>query len=75
MIEIIAYEMQFSSKTVQEADIKLESFSDDFYLEYEKTYNQCFFDMRKALNVKPYNFYSAIEQLDNKKQNIYVYFL
>ena len=64
--------MQFSSKTVQESDINLESFSDDFYSEYEKIYNECFFDMRKSLNVEPYNFYSAIEQLDNKKQNIYV---
>ncbi len=72
MIEIIAYEMQFSSKTVQESDINLESFSDDFYSEYEKIYNECFFDMRKSLNVEPYNFYSVIEQLDNKKQNIYV---
>ena len=72
MIEIIAYEMQFSSKIIQESDIILEVFSDDFYSEYEKIYNECFFDMRKSLNVEPYNFYSAIEQLDNKKQNIYV---
>lgn len=72
MMEIIAYEMQFSSKTIQESDIILEVFSDDFYSEYEKIYNQCFFDMRKSLNVEPYNFYSSIEQLDNKKQNIYV---
>lgn len=71
-MEIIAYEMQFSSKTVQESDINLESFSDDFYSEYEKIYNECFFDMRKSLNVEPYNFYSSIEQLDNKKQNIYI---
>lgn len=73
-MEIIAYEMQFSGKTVQETDIKLESFRDDFYSEYEKVYNQCFFDMRKALNVEPYNFYSSIEQLDDRKQNIYVLF-
>ena len=72
MMEIIAYEMQFSSKTIQESDIILEVFSDDFYSEYEKIYNQCFFDMRKSLNVEPYNFYSSIEQLDNKKQNIYI---
>ena len=71
-MEIIAYEMQFSSKTIQESDIILEVFSDDFYSEYKKIYNQCFFDMRKSLNVEPYNFYSSIEQLDNKKQNIYV---
>lgn len=72
MMEIIAYEMQFSSKIIQESDIILEVFSDDFYSEYEKIYNECFFDMRKSLNVEPYNFYSSIEQLDNKKQNIYV---
>ena len=42
------------------------------YLEYEQIYNQCFFDMRKELNIEPYNFYSGIEQLNDKKQNIYV---
>ena len=71
-MEIIAYEMQFLSKTAQETDIVLEKFRDDFYLEYEQIYNQCFFDMRKELNIEPYNFYSGIEQLNDKKQNIYV---
>lgn len=71
-MEIIAYEMQFLGRKATETDIKLELFRDEFYSEYEKVYNQCFFDMRKALNVEPYNFYSAIEQLDHKKQNIYV---
>jgi ribosomal protein S18 acetylase RimI-like enzyme len=72
MVEIIAYEMQFLDKTVQETDIKLEAFKDEFYSEYEKVYNECFREMRKALDVEPYNFYSGIEQLDNKKQNLYL---
>ena len=71
-MEIIAYEMQFLSKTAQETDIVIEKFRGDFYLEYEQIYNQCFFDMRKELNIEPYNFYSGIEQLNDKKQNIYV---
>lgn len=71
-MEIIAYEMQFLGRTVQEVDIKLEEFRDEFYSEYEKVYNECFMDMRKALDVKPYNFYSGIEQLDSKKQNLYI---
>lgn len=29
-------------------------------------------DMRKALEIEPYNFYSGIEKLDDKKKNIYV---
>lgn len=73
-MEIIAYEMEFLNKTIEDVDIDLEEFRDDFYSEYEKIYNQCFFDMRKSLNVEPYNFYSSIEQLDDKKQNIYVLF-
>lgn len=71
-MEIIVYEMQFLGRTVEEVDIKLEEFRDEFYSEYEKAYNECFVDMRKALDIEPYNFYSGIEQLDNKKQNLYV---
>ena len=72
MAEIIAYEMQFLGDATNETDIKLEVFQDEFYPEYEKVYNECFIEMRKVLDIKPYNFYSSLEQLDNKKQNIYV---
>lgn len=72
MVEIIAYEMQFSGKVVNETDIKLELFRDEFYPEYEKVYNECFIEMRKTLCVKPYNFYSALEQLDDNRKNLYV---
>lgn len=72
MVEIIAYEMQFLGDDTNETDIKLEVFQDEFYQEYEKVYNECFIEMRKVLDIKPYNFYSSLEQLDNKKQNIYV---
>lgn len=72
MVEIIAYEMQFLGKVVNETNIKLELFRDEFYPEYEKVYNECFIEMRKALGIKPYNFYSALKQLDDKKKNIYV---
>lgn len=72
MVEIIAYEMQFLDDDTNETDIKLEVFQDEFYQEYEKVYNECFIEMRKVLDIKPYNFYSSLEQLDNKKQNIYV---
>ena len=71
-MEIIVYEMQFLGRTAQETDIKLEEFRDEFYSEYEKVYNESFVDMRKALDIEPYNFYSGIEQVDNKKQNLYV---
>ena len=71
-MEIIVYKMQLLSNVAKEPDINLELFQDRFYFQYEKVYNQCFFDMRKDLGIEPYNYYSRIEDLDNKKDNIYV---
>lgn len=72
MIEIIAYEMQYIGGKV-ESDLILSPFSAEYYPVYEKIYNDCFYDMRKALNVKPYHFYSSIEQLSGKKDNIFLW--
>lgn len=72
MVEIIAYEMKFLSNTTGKTDIKLEKFRDEFYPQYEKIYNECFFEMRETLEVKPYNVYSSLDQLEDKKQHIYV---
>lgn len=69
---IIVYEMQYIGNIV-ESDIKLIPFDDKFYDAYELIYNECFYHMRKALDVKPYNFYSSIEQITDKKNNIYLW--
>ena len=72
MIEIIAYKMQYTGEKV-ESNLILTPFSDEFYGIYQKIYNECFYHMRKALDVKPYNFYSSIEQITDKKNNIYLW--
>lgn len=72
MIEIVAYEMQYTGEKV-ESNLTLISFLDEFYGIYQKIYNECFYDMRKALDVKPYDFYSSIEQITDKKNNIYLW--
>ncbi|WP_433747755.1 GNAT family N-acetyltransferase [Falsibacillus pallidus] len=71
MIEILAYEMQYIGGKV-ESKLNLTAYSDEFYDNYQKIYNECFYDMRKALEVKPYNFYSSKEQIVEKKNNIYL---
>lgn len=68
---IIAYEMQYMGNIIQ-SDVDLIPFDDRFYDIYETIYNECFYEMRKALNVKPYNFYHSIEQLEDKKSNIFL---
>ena len=66
---ITVYEMQYTSNIVQ-SDMKLIPFNDKFYDMYKSIYNECFYEMREALNVKPYNFCYSIEQMKDKKANI-----
>lgn len=68
---IIVYKMQYMGSIV-ESDIKPIPFKDKYYDRYEPIYNECFYEMRKALNVKPHNFYHSIEQLEEKKSNIFI---
>ncbi|WP_117170127.1 GNAT family N-acetyltransferase [Paraliobacillus sediminis] len=71
MFEIIAFEMHYVGGRV-ESELSLIAYSDEFYDTYQKIYNACFYDMRKALDIKPYNFYSSKEQITDKKDNIYL---
>lgn len=68
---ITVYEMQYTGNIV-ESDIKLIPFDDKFYDAYEPIYNECFYEMRKSLNVNPYNFYHSIEQIEDKKSNVFL---
>jgi ribosomal protein S18 acetylase RimI-like enzyme len=72
MIEVIAYEMQYTGGKV-ESNLSLIPYSDEFYNDYRKIYNECFYDMRSALDIEPYNWYSSNEQIVDKKNNIYLW--
>ena len=64
--------MEYTGNPVADPGIELIPFCDSFYPQYERIYNECFFDMRKALNIEPYDFYSDISQLQTKKENIFL---
>ena len=68
------YEMEYSGEASASPDISLIRFSEEYYPQYEQIYNECFYEMRKALDVKPYNFYNGIEQLRDKAEHIYLLF-
>lgn len=70
-MEIIAYEMEYIGGKVQ-SDIELITFREEYFKEYKNIYNECFYDMRKALDIKPYYFYSSIEELKYKKERIFI---
>lgn len=70
---IIVYKMQYMGD-ILDTDIELQLFNEKFYDIYERVYNECFYEMRKELNIKPYNFYNSIEQLVDKKANLWLLF-
>ena len=55
-MEIIAYEMRYGKNPVPKSDIACIPFDDKFFQEYMRIYNECFYEMRKALNIQPYHF-------------------
>ena len=72
MKSFFAYEMQYVGKEPIIDTVQITPFCEKYYSQYECIYNRCFYEMRKALDVKPYNFYSNIEQIKDRMNNIFM---
>ena len=71
-MEIIAYKMTYKNAQTPQSDIVCIPFEEQFFQEYMRIYNECFYEMRKALDIQPYNFLNAYEQIADKIQDIYL---
>lgn len=47
-------------------------YKDTYYHEYKEIYENCFYDMRKSLNIKPYMVYPSRDELIEKQDNIFM---
>lgn len=72
MMEIIAYEMKLNKSKVDAPNISCIPFQKPYFEEYKRIYNECFYDMRKALDIEPYNFLHDYEQIVDKSADIYL---
>lgn len=73
MREIIAYEMSFKGSLAYSGDLSCIPFEEKYWNEYMKIYNECFYEMRKALEIKPLNFYSDYSQMKDKADSTFLY--
>ena len=71
-MEILAYEMQFHKETIESTSIQCIPFDEQFFHEYMKIYNECFYEMRKTLDIEPYNYLHDYEQIVSKVHDIYL---
>ena len=62
-MEVIAYEMKHDKEFVEQSMIACVPFETQYFEQYKRIYNECFYDMRKALEIEPYNFLNAYEQI------------
>lgn len=72
MTEIIAYEMQLNKSITDAPDISCIPFQNPYFEEYKRIYNECFYEMRKALDIEPHNFLQDYGQIVDKVADIYL---
>ena len=72
MIEVIAYEMKYENEYVEQSNIVCIPFEEQYFEEYKRVYNECFYEMRKALEIEPYNYLNDYEQIREKVNDIYL---
>lgn len=72
-MEIIAYEMKFHKDIIEQSNILCIPFEEKYFPSYMCIYNECFYEMRKALDIEPYNFLSDYEQIKEKIKDIYLF--
>jgi len=71
MKEIIAHEMKYEGENVT-SNIDVINYSDEYFEEYRNVYEECFYEMRTALELYPINGCDTREQLADKKSDIFL---
>lgn len=70
-MQFTVYEMQTNiAKIETEIGIECIPFDERFFEEYKRIYNECFYEMRKSLDIKPFCFLSDDTQIKDKSKNI-----
>lgn len=72
-MDIIAHTMEYAGGPVDQ-DAGLLPYSDVYFKEYERLYNDSFREMRTALGLEPVNCCGSREALLNKKDQIFLLF-
>ena len=64
--------MKYKNTQIPQSGVSCIPFDKAFFQEYRSIYNACFYEMRKVLDIQPYNFLNAYEQIADKVQDIYL---
>ncbi len=71
-MEIMAYEMKYVKDDIGKNSVSCIPFEQKYFQQYMKIYNACFYEMRKSLDIEPYNFLSDYKQIGEKSKDIFL---
>ena len=72
-MKFTVYEMKTDIANIDgNIGIRCVPFEKRYFEQYKQIYNECFFDMRKSLDIKPYNFLSDYTQIQEKAKDIFL---
>ena len=67
-----AFEMTYTHKTAERTTVSLVPYCSAFRSEYRMLYNECYHEMREALDIRPYDFIQDDSFFVNGMENVYL---
>ena len=71
-MSFLVYEMQYEGDAISEPSIACAPFERKYFGEYREIYNDCFYEMRKSLDIRPYEFLSEFRQIEERGGDIFL---
>jgi len=69
---VLAYTMQYINPVDERSSVKLIPYTSEFQEQYKALYNECYHEMREALNIEPYDFIQDDSFFDSGMENVYL---
>ncbi|MBR1815672.1 MAG: GNAT family N-acetyltransferase [Lachnospiraceae bacterium] len=71
-MKITVYEMKYTRDDIEKSNILCIPFEKKYFRDYMKIYNDCFYEMRRFLDIEPYSFLNKYEQINEKSKDIFL---
>ena len=71
-MQFIVYDMEYTGAQIAAEPLPVIPFRAAYYPEYQRIYNECFYEMRRALEIRPYHCCPDLQQILKKQAQIFL---
>ncbi|MBQ6042261.1 MAG: GNAT family N-acetyltransferase [Oscillospiraceae bacterium] len=72
MQPFFVYTMKYAGGEITEPVPDMIPLRTEFDEQYLRIYNECFYEMRRALDIRPYNVYACVQAFDEKRAHTFL---